>query len=74
MKKTYLMCQIPIKMLKQHAVPNSSLHNLKIYSSDISAEDTTLDYGFLLRLVHAFTIDTDQYYSMWYKVNGCQDL
>ena len=32
-KKKYLMCQIPIKMLKQHAIPNSSLHNLKIYSS-----------------------------------------
>ena len=27
------MYQIPIKMLKQHAIPNSSLHNLKIYSS-----------------------------------------
>ena len=27
------MCQIPIKMLKQHAIRNSSLHNLKIYSS-----------------------------------------
>ena len=32
-KKKYLMCQIPIKMLKQHATSNSSLHNLKIYSS-----------------------------------------
>ena len=32
-KKNYLMCQIPIKMLKQHAIPNSSLQNLKIYSS-----------------------------------------
>ena len=32
-KKKYLMCQIPIKMLKQHATPNSGLHNLKIYSS-----------------------------------------
>ena len=32
-KKKYLMCQIPIKMLKQHATPNSNLHNLKIYSS-----------------------------------------
>ena len=29
----YLVCQIPIKMLKLHAIPNSSLHNLKIYSS-----------------------------------------
>ena len=28
-KKKYLMCQIPIKMLKQEATPNSSLHNLK---------------------------------------------
>ena len=34
-KKKYLMCQIPIKMLKQHATPNSSLHNLKIYSSKV---------------------------------------
>ena len=32
-KKKYLMCQIPIKMLKKRATPNSSLHNLKIYSS-----------------------------------------
>ena len=32
-KKKYLMCQTPNKMLEQHAVPNSSLHNLKIYSS-----------------------------------------
>ena len=32
-KKKHLMCQIPIKMLKQEATPNSSLHNLKIYLS-----------------------------------------
>ena len=32
-KKKYLMCRIPITMLKQHATPNSSLHNLKINSS-----------------------------------------
>ena len=31
--KKYLMRQIPIKMLKQRATLNSSLHNLKIYSS-----------------------------------------
>ena len=31
-KKKYRMWKIPIKMLKQHAIPNSSLHNLKIYS------------------------------------------
>ena len=31
-KERYLMCQIPVKMLKQHAIPNSSLHILKIYS------------------------------------------
>ena len=29
-KKKYLMFEIPIKMLKQHTIPNSSLHNLKI--------------------------------------------
>ena len=32
-KKKYLMYQILIKMLKQKATPNSSLHNLKIYIS-----------------------------------------
>ena len=32
-KEKYLMFQIPIKMLKQEATPNSSLHNLKIYLS-----------------------------------------
>ena len=32
-KKENLMCQIPIKMLKQHATTNSNTHNLKIYSS-----------------------------------------
>ena len=31
--KRYLMCKIPIKMLKQEATPNSSLHNLNIYLS-----------------------------------------
>ena len=33
LKKKYLMCQIPVKILIEHAIPNSSLHNLKIYSS-----------------------------------------
>ena len=28
-KEKYLMCLIPIKMLKQELTPNSSLHNLK---------------------------------------------
>ena len=32
-KKFYLNCQIPIKMLKQNSIPNSSLNKLKIYSS-----------------------------------------
>ena len=32
-KKKYLVCQISIKMLKQHAIPNSTLQKLKIYLS-----------------------------------------
>ena len=32
-KEKYLMCKIPIKMFKQHAIPNSSLHKVKVYSS-----------------------------------------
>ena len=31
-KNKYLMCYIPVKMLKQHAMPNWSLQNSKIYS------------------------------------------
>ena len=32
-KRKYVMCHIPIKMLKKHVIPNSILHKLKIYSS-----------------------------------------
>ena len=32
-KEKYLMCQVSIKMLKHYTIPNSSLHNPKIYSS-----------------------------------------
>ena len=95
-KEKYLMCHIPIKMLKQHAIPISSLHDLKIYSSkrcrklakdklcvylantavlniQISAEDITSDYRFLLRLVNTFTIDTGEYCPvMCYKVNDAK--
>ena len=94
-KKNYLMCQIPIKMLKQHAIPNSVLHNLKIYSSkgcrktsQIKVKMNLLTLAilnirifsrryhfklwFLLRLVNTFTIDTDEYYPICYKVNNAK--
>ena len=32
-KKKYMMCEILNKLLKEHLIPNSSLQNLKIYSS-----------------------------------------
>ena len=32
----------------------------------------TSDYGFLLRLVNTFTIDTDEYYPVCYKVNDAK--
>ena len=32
--KKYLMCQIPIKMSKQHAIPNSILHKYHICTCD----------------------------------------
>ena len=35
-------------------------------------EDITSDYRFLLRLVNTFTIDTDEYYSVCYKVNDAK--
>ena len=33
------------------------------------AEDITSDYRFLLLLVNTFTIDTEKYYPVCYKVN-----
>ena len=36
---------------------------------EFSAEGITSDYGFLLRLVNTFTIDTNEYYLVCYKVN-----
>ena len=98
-KKKYLMCQIPIKMLKQHAIPSSSLHNLDIYSSKGCRKTSqkwiicsyvantaipnirifSWRYHFRLWVFastgkYFYTTDTDEYYPMRYKVNGCQDL
>ena len=42
-KKEYLMCQIPIRMLRQHGTPNSRLHNFKIYSSKGCAKKLVKD-------------------------------
>ena len=36
---------------------------------EFSGEDITSDYTFLVRLVNTFTIDTDEYYPVSYKVN-----
>ena len=36
---------------------------------EFSARHITSDYGFLLQLVNTFTIDTDDYYPVCYKVN-----
>ena len=35
-------------------------------------EDITSDYRFLLRLVNIFTIDTDEYHPVCYKVNDAK--
>ena len=73
-------------MLKQHTILKSSLQNLKIYLSkwcrktsqltqqlwnfEFSVKYITLDYGFFLRLLNTFTIDTDEHYpTRCYKVN-----
>ena len=39
---------------------------------EFSAEDIISDYGFLLRLVNTFTIDTDKYYPMCCKLNDAK--
>ena len=85
-KRKYLICQIPIKMLKQHAIANSNSSNgfrktskiwtlcmwltQQFYISEFSAEDITSDHGFLLWLLNTFTFDTDEYYPKCYRVNN----
>ena len=39
---------------------------------EFSGEDITSDYTFLVRLVNTFTIDTDEYYPVPYKVNDAK--
>ena len=39
-----------------------------------SGEDITPDYRFLLRLGNTFTIDTDEYYPVCYKVNDAKNF
>ena len=46
-----------------------SYHSSSKLSLEFSAEGITSDYGFLLRLVNTFTIDTNEYYLVCYKVN-----
>ena len=93
-KKKYL-CQIPIKILKQHEFKftevkdlfikrvqrnQSKMNYVCICSSltqqfqnfEFSTEDITSDYGFLLRLVKTFTVDTEEYYPRCYKVNDAK--
>ena len=49
-------------------------HSNSIKILEFSAENIISDYEVLLRLVNTFTIDTDEYYPMCYKVNDAEDL
>ena len=57
-KKKYLMCQIPIKILKQEATPNSSLHNLKIYLSNGGKKLVKDEYMWLANYVATYLANT----------------
>ena len=39
---------------------------------EFSAEDITSEYRLLLRMVNTFTIDTDEYYPVFYKVDDAK--
>ena len=41
---------------------------------EFSGEDITPDYRLLVRLVKTFTIDTDEYYPVSYKVNYAKNF
>ena len=50
---------------------HTAILNIRIFSRRYPI---TSDYGFLLRLVNTFTIDTDEYYLMCYKVNDTKNF
>ena len=41
---------------------------------EFSAEDIVSDYRFLLQMVNTFTVDTDEYYPVCYKVNDAKNF
>ena len=74
-KKKYLMCQIPIKMLKKSAqqLKFTEIKDLFINrvqknymyvanAAILALDDITSGYVFLLRLVNTFIVDTGDYY------------
>ena len=75
-KKRYLMSQIQIKILKQHATPNSSLHDLKVYSSKgwrklVKDESDVCCYSnFQSEDIYHFTLwvfaSTGEYFYFWH--------
>ena len=73
-KKKYLMSQIPVKMLKQHEIPNSSLHNLKIYSSE-GHRKTSQDELMYLAHMHSNSKHSNFQEKISFQIMGfCFDL
>ena len=71
LKFTYLKDLFIKRVQKIKSKMNYMYHVAKHSNSKYSnfQQDITSDYGFLLRLVNTFTIDTEEYYLMCYKVN-----
>ena len=54
------MCQTAMKILERRSSPISKVQ--KKLKDDILVVSITSDYGFLLPVENAFTVDTDKYY------------
>ena len=60
------------KLVKDEYILATYLANTAVLNIQILTEDIMADYRFLLGLVNAFTIDTDEYYPVCYKVNDAK--
>ena len=73
-KKKYLVCQIPIKMLKTHAIPNSCLHNLKICSSKLCRKTSQrcIMYVANSKIVELWIFSGRHHFSLWIFASTCE--
>ena len=64
------MCQIPIKILKEHAIPNSSIPNLKdLFIKNVQKNQSKMNYEQLQNFEFLAEDSTSDYWYLLRQVN-----